>query len=244
MEQQIRLNKYLSESGVCSRREADRLIEQGKVVVNNVTAIAGMKVSDNDEIYVSGKRVKHEEKPVILAFYKPRGIVCTSEKREENNIIKYLNYPTRVTYAGRLDKESEGLMIMTNQGELLNNMMRAKNEHEKEYIVTVDKLVTAEFIEKMASGMWLEEIGMQTRKCKVTKISDKKFKIILTQGLNRQIRRMCRACDYHVRKLVRVRIMNIHLGDLEKGRYRELSAEEIEGLFKSLGMEVPKTFGL
>lgn len=203
-----------------------------------------MKVSDNDEIYVSGKRVKHEEKPVILAFYKPRGIVCTSEKREENNIIKYLNYPTRVTYAGRLDKESEGLMIMTNQGELLNNMMRAKNEHEKEYIVTVDKLVTAEFIEKMASGMWLEEIGMQTRKCKVTKISDKKFKIILTQGLNRQIRRMCRACDYHVRKLVRVRIMNIHLGDLEKGRYRELSAEEIEGLFKSLGMEVPKTFGL
>lgn len=244
MEQQIRLNKYLSESGVCSRREADRLIEQGKVVVNNVTAIAGMKVSDNDEIYVSGKRVKHEEKPVILAFYKPRGIVCTSEKREENNIIKYLNYPTRVTYAGRLDKESEGLMIMTNQGELLNNMMRAKNEHEKEYIVTVDKLVTAEFIEKMASGMWLEEIGMQTRKCKVTKISDKKLKIILTQGLNRQIRRMCRACDYHVRKLVRVRIMNIHLGDLEKGRYRELSAEEIEGLFKSLGMEVPKTFGL
>lgn len=242
--EQIRLNKYLSEAGVCSRREADRLIEQGMVSVNGVTAVTGLKVSDDDEIYVSGKKVRHEEKPVILAFYKPKGIVCTFEKREKNNIIQYLNYPTRVTYAGRLDKESEGLIIMTNQGELLNNMMRAKNEHEKEYIVTVDKPVTAEFIEKMSGGIWLPELGMQTRKCKVKKISNRQFKIILTQGLNRQIRRMCRACDYHVRKLVRVRIMNIHLGDLEKGKYRELTPEEAKGLFKALNMEVPPEFNL
>lgn len=242
--EQIRLNKYLSEAGVCSRREADRLIEQGMVSVNGITAVTGLKVSDDDEIYVSGKKVRHEEKPVILAFYKPKGIVCTFEKREENNIIQYLNYPTRVTYAGRLDKESEGLIIMTNQGELLNNMMRAKNEHEKEYIVTVDKPVTAEFIEKMSGGIWLPELGMQTRKCKVKKISNRQFKIILTQGLNRQIRRMCRACDYHVRKLVRVRIMNIHLGDLEKGKYRELTPEETKGLFKALNMEVPPEFNL
>jgi len=242
--EQIRLNKYLSESGICSRREADRLIEQGLVTVNGVTAVQGLKVSDEDDIYVSGKKVRHEEKPVILAFYKPKGVVCTFENREENNIIKYLNYPIRVTYAGRLDKESEGLIIMTNQGELLNNMMRARNEHEKEYIVTVDKTVTSEFIEKMSGGMWLPELGIQTRKCKVTKISNRQFKIILTQGLNRQIRRMCRACGYHVRKLVRVRIMNILLGDLEKGKYRELSPGEIKGLFKSLDMEVPAGFNL
>ena len=237
--EKIRLNKFLSEAGVCSRREADKLVEQGKVTVNGITAVMGLKVNEEDEIYVSGKLVGLKEKPVILAFYKPKGVVCTFEKREENNIIKYLNYPVRVTYAGRLDKESEGLIIMTNQGELLNNMMRAKNEHEKEYIVTVDKPVTAEFIEKMSGGMWLSELGMQTRKCNVTKLSTRQFKIILTQGLNRQIRRMCRACDYHVRKLVRVRIMNIQLGDLEKGKYRELSGMEIKKLYKLLNMEAP-----
>lgn len=240
--EKIRLNKYLSEAGVCSRRDADKLVEQGKVTVNGEKACLGMKVCASDEVYVSGRLVGVKEKPVILAFYKPKGIVCTFEKREENNIIKYLNYPVRVTYAGRLDKESEGLIIMTNQGELLNNMMRSKNEHEKEYIVTVDKPVTAEFIEKMVGGMWLPELGVQTRKCKVKKISSRQFRIILTQGLNRQIRRMCRSCDYHVRNLVRVRIMNIQLGDLEIGRYRELSNEEIQKLYKLLKMDIPKEF--
>lgn len=242
MQEKVRLNKYLSEAGICSRREADRLTEQGKVVVNGVVAAMGMKVSAEDEIYVNGKNIGTKEEPVILAFYKPRGIVCTFEKQEKDNIIDYLKYPTRVTYAGRLDKESEGLMIMTNQGELVNNMMRARNEHEKEYIVYVDKPVTAEFIQKMANGIWLDELGVQTRKCKVEKIASHRFRIVLTQGLNRQIRRMCRSCDYHVRKLVRVRIMNVELGDLEKGKYRKLTLKEINRLYKSLGMSVPKEF--
>lgn len=239
MQEKIRLNKYLAEAGVCSRREADRLVEQGKVLVNDEIATMGIKVSDEDNIKVEGKTVGKVTKPVVLAFYKPRGIVCTFEKREKNNIIDYLNYPTRVTYAGRLDKDSEGLIIMTNQGELVNNMMRARNEHEKEYIVWVDKPVTAEFVQKMSSGMWIDELGALTRKCKVEKLGSHKFRIVLTQGLNRQIRRMCRLLDYHVRKLVRVRIMNIKLGDLEKGKYRQLTYNEIEKLYKSLNMQVP-----
>ena len=239
MQEKIRLNKYLAEAGVCSRREADRLIEQGKVVVNGDRAAVGLKVNGSDLIEVDGKNIKGASKPVVLAFYKPRGIVCTFEKREKDNIIDYLNYPERVTYAGRLDKESEGLIIMTNQGELVNNMMRARNEHEKEYIVWVDKPVTAEFLKKMSGGIWLEELGVQTRKCRVEKVSAYRFRIVLTQGLNRQIRRMCRSLDYHVRKLVRVRIMNIKLGELEKGQYREITGVELKKLYTLLNMEIP-----
>ena len=237
MQEKIRLNKYLAEAGVCSRREADRLIEQGKVVVNGDRAAVGLKVNDSDLIEVDGKNIKGASKPVVLAFYKPRGIVCTFEKREKDNIIDYLNYPERVTYAGRLDKESEGLIIMTNQGELVNNMMRARNEHEKEYIVWVDKPVTAEFLKKMSGGIWLEELGVQTRKCRVEKVSAYRFRIVLTQGLNRQIRRMCRSLDYHVRKLVRVRIMNIKLGELEKGQYREITGVELKKLYTLLNIK-------
>lgn len=242
MTDKIRLNKFLRESGVCSRREADKLISQGKVTVNGDIATMGIKVSMEDIIEIEGKPVGILKDFVVLAFYKPRGIVCTFEKREKDNIIDYLNYPVRVTYAGRLDKESEGLIIMTNQGELVNNMMRARNEHEKEYIVWVDKPVTAEFIKKMSSGIWLEELAVQTRKCKVEKVSSHKFRIVLTQGLNRQIRRMCRSLDYHVRKLVRIRIMNIELGDLEKGKYRKLSGVEIKKLYSLLDMELPNNF--
>lgn len=233
-EKLIRLNKFLSEAGVCSRREADRLTEAGQVVVNGVVAKLGDKVALEDIVEVRGKVVEREEEKIILAFYKPRGIVCTFEKREENNIIDYLNYPKRITYAGRLDKDSEGLIILTNQGDLIQEMMRARNEHEKEYIVTVDKPVTLAFIHKLQNGIWLEELGVQTRKCQAEILGERTFKIILTQGINRQIRRMCRSCGYHVRKLVRTRIMNIRLGDLEKGKYRHLTAEEEKQLYQML----------
>lgn len=233
----IRLNKYLSEAGVCSRREADRLTEQGKVVINGVVAKLGDKVAPGDVVEVNGKTVEKEEEKILLAFYKPRGIVCTFEKREENNIIDYLKYPKRITYAGRLDKDSEGLMILTNQGKLIQEMMRAKNEHEKEYIVTVDKPVNLAFMHKLQNGIWLEELGVQTRKCQAEILGERTFKIILTQGINRQIRRMCRACGYHVRKLVRTRIMNIRLGDLEKGKYRHLTDEEVKQLYQMLNQK-------
>lgn len=233
----IRLNKFLSEAGICSRREADRLIAEGEVTVNGEAVLPGTKVLAEDEVIVKGKRISGKEKPVILAFYKPRGIVCTSEKREENNIIDYLHYPKRLTYAGRLDKESEGLMIMTNQGELVNAMMRARNEHEKEYIVYVNHLVTAEMIKKMSEGIWIPELGVKTRKCRVEKVGAQSFRIVLTQGLNRQIRRMCLACGCHVKRLIRVRIVNIHLGHLKKGEYRILTEQEIHKLYQILNMK-------
>jgi len=230
----FRLNKFLSEAGVCSRREADRLTEEGYVTVNGVLALPGTKVGPDDEVAVHGKIVERENEKIIIAFYKPRGIVCTFEKREPNNIIDFLNYPKRITYAGRLDKDSEGLIILTNQGDLIQEMMRAKNEHEKEYIVTVDKPVTLAFMHKLQNGIWLEELGVQTRKCHAEIIGERKFKIILTQGINRQIRRMCKECGYHVRRLVRTRIMNIHLGDLEKGKYRDLTVDEVNELYKRM----------
>lgn len=233
-EQSVRLNKYLSDAGICSRREADRLIEAGKVIVNGQAAQLGSRVFGADKIEVNNRLVEKQDDKVILAFYKPRGIVCTFEKREENNIIDFIHYPVRITYAGRLDKDSEGLMLMTNQGELVNQIMRAKNEHEKEYVVTVTKPVSEEFLSKLREGIWLEELGVITRKCRAWKTADRTFKIILTQGLNRQIRRMCRACGYHVSKLVRVRIMNIKLDNLKKGQYRLLTEEEIRGLYQLL----------
>lgn len=231
---EIRLNKFLSEAGMCSRREADRLIEKGKVFVNGKAAVPGMKVTPADEVIVDGKKAEQEEEKIVLAFYKPRGVVCTFEKREKDNLIQYLNYPKRITYAGRLDKDSEGLMILTNQGQLIQDMMRARNEHEKEYIVTVDKPVTLAFMHKLQNGIWLDELGVQTRKCYAEIIGERTFKMVLTQGLNRQIRRMCRACNYHVRRLVRTRILNIQLGDLEKGAYRPLTKSELEQLYKLL----------
>lgn len=227
---EIRLNKFLSEAGVCSRREADRLIESGKVTVDGKRAEMGMKVTESQIVCVGKKQVKPKNEMVLLAVNKPVGIVCTEEKKEKNNIINFLKYPTRITYIGRLDKDSEGLLLMTNNGDIINKMMRAGNEHEKEYIVTVNKPVTEEFLEKMANGVPI--LDTVTRKCKVEKFGKFKFRIILTQGLNRQIRRMCEYCGYKVTRLVRVRVMNIKLGDLKPGEYRAVTEEEIAKLYE------------
>ena len=224
----IRLNKYLSEAGYCSRREADRLIEEGKVFVDGNRAIMGMRVDDTNLIRVNGKTISNKEKPVIIALNKPRGVVCTAQKKEKDNIIDFVNYKTRIYPVGRLDKESEGLILLTNMGDLVNKIMRAGNYHEKEYIVTVDKVITKEFLKKMSEGVPI--LDTVTRKCKVEKIDDYCFRIILTQGLNRQIRRMCEHFSYNVKKLLRVRIMNIKLGDLPVGKYRELTSGELEKL--------------
>ena len=231
----IRLNKYLSEAGVCSRREADRLIESGIVTVNGKTAAPGMKVEDGQEVRVGKKVVKSKTEKTVLAVYKPAGIVCTEDKREKKNIIRFLNYPVRVTYAGRLDKDSEGLLIMTNDGDLINGMMRARYAHEKEYKVRVNKEVTPEFIEKMSRGVHIRDkeknLDAVTRPCTVKKTGKYTFSIILTQGLNRQIRRMCEALGYKVNVLKRIRIMNVELGDLKPGQVRELTEQELKELY-------------
>lgn len=231
----IRLNKYLSEAGVCSRREADRLIESGIVTVDGKTAAPGMKVEDGQEVRVGKKVVKSKTKKTVLAVYKPAGIVCTEDKREKKNIIRFLNYPVRITYAGRLDKDSEGLLIMTNDGDLINGMMRARYAHEKEYKVRVNKEVAPEFIEKMSRGVHIRDkeknLDAVTRPCTVKKTGKYTFSIILTQGLNRQIRRMCEALGYKVDVLKRIRIMNVELGDLKPGQVRELTEQELKELY-------------
>ena len=232
----VRLNKYLSEAGVCSRREADRLIETGRVTVDGKTAQTGMKIIPGQEVRVGKKLVSKGDEMVVLAANKPRGIVCTEEKRERNSIVRFLDYPIRVTYIGRLDKDSRGLLLMTNNGDIINRMMRAANYHEKEYKVTVDKEVTDEFLEKMAGGVPI--LDTVTRPCRVRKIGKYTFSIILTQGLNRQIRRMCEALGYEVKDLLRVRVMNIRLGSLKEGEYRELTDEELDELY-SLIQESP-----
>lgn len=229
-EELIRLNKFLSEAGVCSRREADRLIEAGKVFVDGRRAETGMKISKEQEVKVGKKVISKGNQMVLLAVNKPVGIVCTEEKKEKNNIIRFLNYPTRVTYIGRLDKDSEGLLLMTNNGDIINKMMRSGNRHEKEYKVTVNKPVTREFIEKMGQGVPI--LDTVTRPCEVKAIGKYKFNIILTQGLNRQIRRMCEYFGYKVTKLERVRVMNIELGNLKSGEYRKVTDDEIRELYE------------
>lgn len=231
----IRLNKYLSEAGVCSRREADRMIEAGIVTVDGKVALPGTKVEDGQEVCVRKKVIQSKTKKTVLAVYKPAGIVCTEDRREKKNIIRFLNYPVRVTYAGRLDKDSEGLLIMTNDGDLINGMMRARFAHEKEYKVTVNKEITPEFIEKMSQGVHIKDkeknLDAVTRPCKVKKIGKYTFSITLTQGLNRQIRRMCEALGYKVTTLKRIRIMNIELGNLKPGQVRELTEQELKELY-------------
>ena len=226
--EEVRLNKYLSEAGVCSRREADRLIESGRVSVDGKRAQTGMKIVPGQVVKVGKKVVSKQDEMVVLAVNKPAGIVCTEERRERNSIVRFLDYPIRITYVGRLDKDSKGLLLMTNNGE----MMRAGNRHEKEYKVTVDKEITQEFLEKMASGVPI--LDTVTRPCKVEKIGKYTFSIILTQGLNRQIRRMCEALGYQVRELIRVRIMNIHLGRLKEGEYRKLTDAELNELYDQI----------
>ena len=226
---EVRINKYLSSAGYCSRREADRLLEQGRVTIDGIPAQMGSKVIDGQTVFVDGKSIIEEDEKILLAFYKPTGIVCTTTANQgDNNIVYYIGYPKRIFPVGRLDKDSEGLLLLTNQGELVNKMMRSGNQHEKEYVVTVNKPVTKEFIKKMQDGVPI--LGTKTRKCRVIQTGEKSFRIILTQGLNRQIRRMCQYLGYEVKRLKRIRVMNIELGDLPVGSYREVTAQEMKTL--------------
>jgi 23S rRNA pseudouridine2604 synthase len=223
-----RINKFLSESGFCSRREADRLITEGRVTINGAVPEMGTKVFETDEIRVDGKLIReNRDKPIYLAFNKPAGIECTTNQSVRNNIVDYINYPERIFPIGRLDKASEGLIFMTNDGDIVNKILRARNNHEKEYIVTVDRPITDRFIEKMGNGVPI--LDTITKKCKVEQISKYVFKIVLTQGLNRQIRRMCEYLGYEVTALKRIRIINISL-DVQVGRYRDLTEAEIKEL--------------
>lgn len=226
----VRINKFLSEAGVCSRREADRQVEAGNVMIDGHVALMGECVLPGQKVSYQGKEVTKEEEMILLAFYKPVGIVCTAEKREKNNVIDYINYPKRIYPIGRLDKDSEGLLLLTNNGEIVNKIMRSGNMHEKEYLVTVNKPVSDSFVRGLAGGVPLVELETTTRKCKVEKIANRKIKIILTQGLNRQIRRMCEYFGYRVESLKRVRIMNIELGDLQPGQYRSVTKQEYKQL--------------
>ena len=230
----IRINKFLSEAGVCSRREADRRIENGEITINGRVAVNGDKVEPGDEVLVNGRPIQKEEEMVLLVLNKPVGVVCTAEKREKNNVIDFMQYPKRIYPIGRLDKDSEGLLLLTNNGDIVNKIMRAGNMHEKEYIVTVNKPVTDNFVRGLAGGVPLVELNTTTRKCKVEKIGNRKVRIVLTQGLNRQIRRMCEYFGYRVEKLERVRIMNIKLGDLKSGAYRPVTQEEYQTLLKMI----------
>lgn len=233
----IRLNKYLAMCGVCSRRDADRIISEGKVCINGQMATMGMRVEAGAIVTVNGKYVQAQSDKVVLAFYKPVGVVCTErDKYADKTILEYVKYPVRVTYAGRLDKDSEGLILLTNDGDLIEHMMRGANRHEKEYVVKVNKEITAEFINKMRNGIYLKELEKTTRKCEVEKLGKYTFRIVLTQGMNRQIRRMCEALDYKVVGLKRIRIMNIMLDDLKVGEYRELSGEETKQLYTLAGL--------
>ena len=236
MEETVRLNKFLSEKGICSRREADRLVDEGKVMVNGVCAVMGQKVSSADEIVVDGKKVSTKQvKPVLIAVNKPAGIVCTTARFEgEKNIVDMVKYPTRIYPIGRLDKESEGLILMTNLGDLANEISKASNSHEKEYVVTVNNQVTESFLDKMRRGMHLEELNADTMPCVCTKTGNREFHIILKQGLNRQIRRMCAACGYRVETLKRIRIMNIHLGNIPQGNFHNVTDAEFDKLIKTL----------
>ncbi len=236
-----RINKYLSEVGYCSRRKADKLIEEGKVTINGKIPEIGTKVNDDDQVEVEGQIIEKftKQKNIYLAFNKPVGIVCTSDRRvEPDNIIDFINYPTRIFPVGRLDKTSEGLIFLTNDGDIVNKILRARNNHEKEYIVSLNRPINRDFIQSMSNGV--EILGTITKNCFVKKLGQKKFKIVLTQGLNRQIRRMCESLGYRVLSLKRVRIMNIKL-DIPTGKYRAFSEKEIFELHRLLAKS-SKTF--
>lgn len=224
----IRLNKYISESGICSRREADKFIEAGKVYVNGLLAEVGTKVTSTDTVVVNGTTIKPKHKKVYIALNKPVGITCTTETHIPGNIITYINYPERIFPIGRLDKPSEGLIFLTNDGDIVNKILRAGNNHEKEYIVTVNRPITEDFVKRMSNGIRI--LGQVTKKCYVKKEGSNTFRIILTQGLNRQIRRMCESLGYEVTKLKRIRIMNINLDNLKIGDWRDLTERELKEL--------------
>lgn len=239
--QQVRLNKYLSDHGVCSRREADRLIEAGRVTVDGRKAVTGMKILPLSSVCVDGKRIDKKDEMILIALNKPVGIECTAAKDVKNNIVDFVGFERRIYPVGRLDKNSEGLILLTNNGDIVNKIMKASACHEKEYIVTVNKNITDDFIYKMSNGIRLRDtrngkviLDEVTRKCKVNKINKRTFDIILTQGLNRQIRRMCRELGYNVVVLKRVRIMNILLGDLRTGQYRRITDDEYRELMRKI----------
>ncbi|MGE7953340.1 23S rRNA pseudouridine(2604) synthase RluF [Lysinibacillus xylanilyticus] len=228
----MRINKYLSETGIVSRRGADKWIAEGKVTINGELATVGSQVEAGDMVCVDGKEVKKEEQLVYIALNKPVGITSTTERHIKGNVVDFVNHPLRIFHIGRLDKESEGLLLLTNDGDIVNKILRAENHHEKEYIVQVDRPITEQFIKKMGAGV--DILDTTTLPCYVEKISDKVFKIILEQGLNRQIRRMCSALGYSVKRLQRIRIMNIKLGNLKVGQWRDLTEKERTELFRLL----------
>lgn len=232
----MRINKYLSAQGVCSRREADRLLEAGRITVDGVTAMCGQQVDDNSVICIDGSRIS-DEKPqdVLMAFNKPRGIVCTTtDNQGKNNIVDYIGYDKRIYPVGRLDKDSDGLILLTNNGEITDKILRSVNGHEKEYVVKVNKKITDTFLRSMADGVYLKELDVTTKPCRLSRINNYTFRIILTQGLNRQIRRMCQESGYKVESLTRIRIMNIELGGLKIGEYRIIEGKEKSMLYDSL----------
>jgi len=225
-----RINKFIADSGLCSRRQADKLVEEGRVSIDGRTAVPGDTVTDGSAVTVDGEPIKKEETSVLLIFNKPRGLVCTSAEEEKDNVISYINYPKRITYVGRLDKDSEGLLLLTNKGELVDGLMRSRHGHEKEYIVTVDKPVNERFINSMASGVPI--LDTVTRPCVVERIGKYRFRIVITQGLNLQIRRMCEHFGYNVTRLIRIRVGPIILGDLEPGKYRAATRDEKRAVFR------------
>jgi 23S rRNA pseudouridine2604 synthase len=227
----MRLNKFLAETGACSRREADQWIEAGRVSVNGTPAVLGTQVTEGDDVRVDGRPLGAKPKRVYLALNKPIGIECTTDRDVAGNIVDFVGYPERIFPIGRLDKDSEGLILLTNDGDIVNTVLRAENEHEKEYIVAVDRPLTPAFLAGMAAGVPI--LDTVTSPCKLTQVGKNTFRIVLTQGLNRQIRRMCEHFDYRVRRLQRVRIMHVHLGTLPVGRWRELTATELRGLLPS-----------
>lgn len=239
-QQGIRLNKYLSDAGVCSRREADAYIKAGRVFVDEKKGEMGMRVTKEQQVFVDGKKIQ-KEGAVLLAFYKPKGIICTTSKEEPDNIVDFVHYEKRIYPIGRLDKDSEGLILLTNQGELVDKILRGSNQYEKEYLVTVNKKITSEFLRGMMKGVPITVEDKKhiphlvtTRPCKIKKVDNNTFQIILTQGLNRQIRKMCEYFEYKVISLKRVRIMNISLGRLNCGTYRKVTEQEKKQLFEQL----------
>lgn len=234
-EKQTRINKYLAEAGICSRREADRLIEAGAVRINGRVAERGSKVGERDRVTLRDKPVACREEIHVLAYYKPVGVTCSEKDAHAKKlVVKELRYPVRVTYAGRLDRDSEGLLLMTNDGQLIEDLMRGSHCHEKEYLVKVNREISSEFLIKMAEGVYLEELGQTTRPCRVQAVGKYTFSIILTQGLNRQIRRMCEVFGYKILSLKRVRIANITLGKLRPGEFRRLEGPELEALYAGI----------
>ena len=229
-QEDVRLNKFIADCGYCSRREADRLIEAGKVTVNGKEAEMGMRVTDDDTVVIDGRALKREEETILLVFNKPPGITCTTSKDDDTNVVDYINYPKRIYPIGRLDKYSEGLLLLTNKGDLVNGIMRSRYDHEKEYIVTVDRPVDDIFLKKMSAGVYLKELDVTTKPCKCQKVARNKFSMIITQGLNRQIRRMCEEMGCRVMKLRRVRILDIELGDLPVGEYRKATKKEMDSV--------------